>query len=611
MPQCPFEESFKTPTRKMQVPFDKPSVRLKCPHHQQRLDRQVRTWMSELRLEISFNTHANLISTERLNQEIQNAHISLLEPSTSSRSSLPSSDSAFTSKKRAATGLEERVSKKPKITYGGRRSQDDVAFTSNSDDEDPVRPRKQARRTTNTLTFNSNGCGNGDGDHVNTRSGDTLMPPPVSRSSDAAQQDVQSSFPSTIPNTERPSSPTVALPRTRKRAVSEVEAPRIILGEEIAPSSSAPASSPVKRARTTPTPGDDTLLRPQEDVDEGHDELSLSARDSPIGSKKQTKSTARLSSAKVHELIEPDMGDLIPDIPAEKYQPRPSRSRSALAADDVVIPTDFSKRPESLAKKKTKSKRQKATVSEEPDPSAKVSPRGRQAKSALGSDLENLEKTPNNTAMEEPLDVEDRVLPENQADLEAKVVSPTKPPSPNKPPLKKPRGRPKKGATVDESERHSVAEAVQLDKGPDQELSAFVTSAPDSIPAKRGRKRKKPLVEEMSSALVHEDPPSGDESKEPISTTDAVLNEADPNVRPLPEKLTTLKVEVPETPKPESKTSSSPMKSTNSSESPSKQTVVKTAEKKLSGAGKDSPAGYRVGLSKRQRIAPLLRIVRK
>ncbi|KAI4247911.1 MAG: hypothetical protein L6R42_009468, partial [Xanthoria sp. 1 TBL-2021] len=402
-------------------------------------------------------------STERLNQEIQNAHISLLEPSTSSRSSLPSSDSAFTSKKRAATGLEERVSKKPKITYGGRRSQDDVAFTSNSDDEDPVRPRKQARRTMNTLTFNSNGCGNGDGDHVNTRSGDTSMPPPVSRSSGATQQDVQSSFPSTIPNTERPSSPTVALPRTRKRAVSEVEAPRVILGEEIAPSSSAPASSPVKRARTTSTPGDDTLLRPQEDVDEGHDELSLSATGSPIDSKKQTKPTARLSSAKVHELIEPDMGDLIPDIPAEKYQPRPSRSRSALAADDVVIPTDFSKRPESLAKKKTKSKRQKAAVSEESDPSAKVSPRERQAKSASGSDLEDLEKTPNNTAMEEPLDVEDRVLPENHADLEAKAVSPMKPP------LKKPRGRPKKGATVDESERHSVVEAVQLDKGADQE----------------------------------------------------------------------------------------------------------------------------------------------
>ncbi|KAI4264993.1 MAG: hypothetical protein L6R38_009724 [Xanthoria sp. 2 TBL-2021] len=550
-------------------------------------------------------------STERLNREIQNAHVSLFEPSTSSRSSLPSSDSAFGSKKRAATGLEEGLSKKPKITYGGRKSQDDVAFTSSGDDEDPVRPRKQARSTTNTLPLNSNGCRNGDGDHVTTRSGDTSMPPPVSRSSGATQQDVQSSFPSTIPNTERPSSPIVALPRTRKRAVSEVESPRIILGDEIAPSSSAPASSPVKRARTTSTPGDDTLLRPQEDVDGGHDELSLSATDSPIGSKKHTKPTARLSSAKVHDLIEPDMGDLIPDIPAENYQPRPSRSRSALTADDVIIPTDFSKRPESLAKKKTKSKRQKVAVSEEPDPPAEASLRGRQAKSAIESNSENLEKTPNNTAMEEPLDFEDRVVLENHVNLGANIASPTKPPSPKKPPTKKPRGRPKKGATVEESERPSVSEAIQEDKGADQEISAVVTSAPDPIPAKRGRKRKKPLAEEMSSALVHEDPPSGDEHKELVSATERVLSEADPNIRPLPEKLTTLREEVPETPKPESKTSPFQMKSTNPSESPSKQKAVKTEEKKLLGAGKDSPAGYRVGLSKRQRIAPLLRVVRK
>ncbi|KAI4098257.1 MAG: hypothetical protein LQ339_006516 [Xanthoria mediterranea] len=535
-------------------------------------------------------------STERLNRDIQNAHISLLDPSTSSRSSLPSSDSASGSNKRAATSLEERVSKKPKITYGRRRSHDDVTFTSNSDDED--RP-----------PFSTSGSRNREGDLVTTRTGVTSMPPPVSRYSSATQQDMQSSFPSTIPNTERPSSPTAALLRTRKRAVSEIDSPRIILGDEIAPSSSAPASSPVKRACTASTPGDDTPSGLRIDVDGGHDELSFSSTDSPISSKKQTKPTTKTSSAKVHELTEPDLGELIPDIPVEKYQPRPSRSRSALAADDVFIPTDFSKRPESLAKKKTKSKRQKVAVSEEPDPLAKANLRGRQAKSAISSDSKDLKTTPNNTAMGEPRDAEDRVVLENRPDLGVNVLSPTKSESPKKPLPKKPRGRPRKGTTVEESEPPSVSEPIQVDKGVDQE--GVTTSTPAPSLAKRGRKRKKSSAEDISSALVHEDPPSGDERNECVSATEGVLREADPNVRPLPEKLTTLDVEVLETPKPESYTSSTLPKSTHSSESPSKLNTVRAEEKKVLATGKDSPAGYRVGLSKRQRIAPLLRVVRK
>ncbi len=524
---------------------------------------------------------------------------------------MPSSDSASGSNKRAATSPEERVSKKPKITYGGRRSRDDVTFTSNSDDEDPVWPRKQARSTINTSPSSNSGFRNGEGDHVTISTGITSMPPPVSISSGATQQDMQSSLPSTIPNTKRPSSPTVALLRTRKRAVSEIDSPRIILGDEIVPSSSAPASSPVKRARTASTPGDDTPSRLRKDVDGGHDELSFSATVSPISSKKQTKHTAKISSAKVHELAEPELGDLIPDIPAEKYQPRPSRSRSALAADDVFIPTDFSKRPESLAKKKTKSKRQKVAVSEESDPLAEASLRGRQAKSAISSESKDLKTTPNNTAMEEPRDAEDRVVLESRADLGVNVLSPTKLESPKKPLPKKPRGRPRKSATVEETERPSVSEPIQVDKGVDQESCAVATSTPAPMLAKRGRKRKKPPVEEISSALVHEDPPSGDERHEFVSATEGVLREADPNVRPLPEKLTTLDVEVSETPKPESNTTSALLKSMHSSESPSKLKTVKAEENKVLATGKDIPAGYRVGLSKRQRIAPLLRVVRK
>ncbi|KAL8647776.1 MAG: hypothetical protein Q9226_006290 [Calogaya cf. arnoldii] len=534
-------------------------------------------------------------STERLNRDIENAHISLLEPSTSSRSSLPSSDSASNPKKRVANGHEEKVSKKPKITYGERKSQDNVAFASDSEDGGPVRHRKRAQSTANTLLSDINRCGKGDGDHVTTSTNDTSMPPPLSKSSGATQQDVQSSFASTTQNTDRPSSPIVAISRIRKRALSEMESPKIILGDEVAPSSSAPASSPVKRARTS---------RPQEDLDGGHDELSLSVTDIPVGSKKKTKPIAGSSSAKFSAMNEPNIGDSIPDMPTENYEPRPSRSRSGLAADDVVIPTDFLKRPESIAKKKAKSKRQKVAAPEEANPSARASPRRRQTKPASESDLVDLEKAPGNTAIEERTGVEIEVI-ESHADSGAPIKSPTR----EKPPTKKSRGRPKKGVAVEESERPSASESIHVDKGDDQEVPAIATSAPAPIPAKRGRKRKEPTAEK-SSAFVHEDPPSGDEHKESVIATNGILSDADPNIRPISEISATHGTEVPETPKPESHTPSSVVKPMNASESPSKQAAVKT-EKKLSGAGKDSPAAYRVGLSKRQRIAPLLRIVKK
>ncbi|KAL8668856.1 MAG: hypothetical protein Q9168_006527 [Polycauliona sp. 1 TL-2023] len=540
-------------------------------------------------------------STERLNREIRNAQISLLDPSTSSRSSMPSSDSTSNSKKRAATGHEDGVSKKPRVTYGGRKSHDHKAFSSDSDDEDPIRPRKQSRNTANTLSSNNLGSPIQNGDHLRAPTGSSLMPPPVSRASGATQEDVHYSLPSTIPNSERLSSPVVVLPR--KRAISETKYPTITLGSEVAPSSSAPASSPVKRAPTASTPEDDARLRAQDDADGGYDELSLSGIAPPINSKKQAKPTAKSSSAKFLELDDPDMGDLLPDIPVEKYQPRPSRSRSALENDDVVVPTDFSKRPESLAKKRAKPKRQKDAVPEEPDPPERVSPRKRQAKPPEAPDSKSPEIVLNDTAIERP-DVEGQLILEVNTDAEVEIASPTKPltkPPPKKSPAKKPRGRPKKATIVEETEHPSipVSASVIKDDPTTQENSKTAPSAPPApAPAKRGRKKKKPPAEEKSSAMVYEDPPSADEHKDPKSTTaEGVLSEANPNIPP-GKNSAAPGPEVPETPKP------APMTPVALA---SKQTTVKTEEK----TGKDSPAAYRIGLSKRQRIAPLLRVVRK
>ncbi|KAL9023194.1 MAG: hypothetical protein Q9180_008335, partial [Flavoplaca navasiana] len=290
--------------------------------------------------------------------------------------------------------------------------------------------------------------------------------------------------------------------------------------------------------------------------------------------------------------------------------PRPSRSRSALAVDDVLIPTDFSKRPESLVKKKTKSKRQKAGIPEEPDPSAKASPTRRQAIPAETPHPRRMKKSPKDTSVEECHDIGGQVVLESQAELEDGVPSPTKP-SPKSLQPKKSRGRPKKATIAEDREHPAIPVSIPVDDGIAQEPSNIPTSASAPAPAKRGRKRKKSPSDELSSAIVHEDPPSADEHKEPPAIAKKVLNETDPNVQPLPDTPATSVLQEPETPDPVSQTPLTFEKTINPSGSPTKQSTIKPEEKKLSGAGKDSPAAYRVGLSKRQRIAPLLRIMRK
>ncbi|KAL8776887.1 MAG: hypothetical protein Q9213_008096 [Squamulea squamosa] len=577
-------------------------------------------------------------STELLNREIQIAHTSLLDPSTSSRSSLLSSGPPSISKRRTTNSVEETSTKKPKVTYGARKSQDGLAFISNSDDEASVRPSKRARRTADSELCNNDGCGDESGDHVTTssslgvqetvsegmrlsaptpRMNDksrryqeslTAMPPPEPWASGSTQQDLQSSFVSTVPITGLASSPRVTVSRTRKRAISEIESPKIILGEEIAPSSSAPASSPIKRTSR----GEDVALsRSREDADGADDELSLSAVvNSPITSRKQTKAIAKSALIEKHELNKLEMDELLPNPPSENYQPRPSRSRSALAADDLVIPKDFSKRPESLAKKKTKSKLINSAP-EAVDQPAGASPKKRQAKAASQADIGSLNEARIDTDVEELLNVKNDLTHDTHTDFEANHVSITKIPSPKPPPPKKSRGRPKKGASVEESVHPALLESVPANKDAGPLTTTITTPAPAPMPAKRGRKNKKPPAEEKSSAIVHKDDMSEDEQKEFIVTSEGVLSDADPNIQPPLESPTTLKEDVPEISKPVSDDSSKPTMSTKTLESPSKSTPAKTEEKKLPGLGKDSPARYRVGLSKRQRIAPLLRVVRK
>lgn len=620
-----------------------------------------------------------------LNREIKEAYNGLLEPSTSrsSRSSHPSSDSPSISRRRATTEFGERPVKRPKVTYGARKSQDDSIARFDIEDAEPIQKNKRIRLIKD---FNFKGDSADEVaetvDHYNTSSGwladfgkseklngatstegrrgksddeptvsNQSMAPPASRSSGASQQPLQSSSGSTWPNTERASSPPAAgvltpvTQRTRKRALSELEtSTKIMLGDEIPPSSSAPATSPVKRARMDMGGQDRALSSPPRKSDDGHDELPLSTTSSPRSTRKQSKvAKAEISNTeqedrdfalalKLQEEEDKDVttqkrrrgdtnkatqlaaDDLMPDLPADQYQPRPSRSRSARTMDDLIIPSDFSKRPETLAKKKEKGKgkgkRGKTKADDEPQQGEIQQQEDQLDPYPKSQELEPNAKDAQRPQSEDPTFNEPDPATLDDPQEPTLLPAPDPPQPPQKEP-KKPRGRPKKDVLP--------PPPLPPPEFP-QRKELAVNTANNPAPAKRGRKKKQKVIsEEIITDEEPEDPkPETDEVdagrggggggvlKEiaintihtPILPTrsqeekEEEENEEGIDTPPLPERDKLEKVEVMNNIKREGvKTSPAP------------------------GATSETGGGlksiYRVGLSKRQRIAPLLKIVKK
>lgn len=586
-------------------------------------------------------------AAEVLSRDIQDAYNHLIEPSTSrsSRSSHPSVDTLSTSKRRATTDFELGTVKKPKITYGARKSKDEPHLGAFSDDEEPVKMRKRARTSTdlikchdgtrkpaedqNSGTASSHSSGRREGSTQPStsdygRASDASMPPPASRTPVSSRQLSQSSNDSVLPSTERASSQLSATDRVpsmpasedddsrsallspgspvrktpsnskiRKRAVSEIESPKIILGEELPPSSSAPAESPVKRGGVSSTPPQSAVSKAQSGSGEALDELSLLAQCSSRNQRQQATSQENESKtvlAKACQADESESDDLVSDLPKENYQPRPSRSRSALTADEVVIPQDFSKRPEALVKPKKVSKRRKTTAFE--DTQQAVEPViVLQQDSSLEADPEHV--------------LAGRSEPIEESSLQLS------------PPQKKSRGRPKKDAAPpEESICPPVIEAPSVAKDVDMKPASPVKQAsPARAPAKRGRKRKKPAAQGDESSV--QEFPTDNKSGPAAEDPGPALAESDPNIQPpalRKDDSSTLLEDVKPTVSLKSEQAKQPPKqSTEDSSSPVKpRGGEQTATPKTNGSAKqESKSIYRVGLSKRQRIPSLLRVVRK
>lgn len=418
------------------------------------------------------------------------------------------------------------------------------------------------------------------------------------------------------------------------------------------------------------------------------DELSLSGPLPAMGSAKirSSKSDKKREVEGKQHIDKLGSDEVEIGFPKEQYQPRPSRSRSGQGEEDgLVIPVDFSKRPEALVKPK-KSKRRKTTAlakatpkyeEEEEDvtpifsfpesaqhfePEFKITP-GRVelvetetpwADPEAQSDQEfipaaNLPAPKEHKGRPHKKATERReVIPEEQALLDDGVDEPdaeitedplaeeileaSRPFAP-----KKRRGRPHKKAPepsekipeeqlfADDDEEDpdkDLGKDIQEDPGDHEVISASKTPAAKK---QRGRPKKK-------SAKAPEDIPSDDDgNKEPLEPSKPPLTK-----NPRKRKKSTLGdppnidndnddppplLNEPPHPNPLSETQAntaptlSPPPSTKHTQQP--ETPQKpSAASQQKGPDKHSPlqsgkVRYRVGLSKRARIEPLLRVVRK
>ena len=276
-------------------------------------------------------------------------------------------------------------------------------------------------------------------------------------------------------------------------------------------------------------------------------------------------------------------------IPKDQYKPRPSRSRGRRQnrEDDLVVPTDFSKRPEAASKAKKKSKSAgssdvKAKTREEIDEPSLLE----ETSIVQPAELKRDEKAQLNEQRGEDKDGDQSMEVTAQDSHDAAMPSK---------PVKKQRGRPRKNV-----------ESIAIDGGAQEIKSAEVQNV--ATAAEPTRSAKKEVRIKKSSSIVNSD--SETDSPDPESKVgDRLEQDEETKIRPLQEldansprkrgrPFQTQQPAEDDLPKPET---------------PEKKSAAPTPKgpAKHSPISKTGAARFRVGLSKNARIAPLLSIVRK
>lgn len=319
------------------------------------------------------------------------------------------------------------------------------------------------------------------------------------------------------------------------------------------------------------------------------DELSISEPlPAPSNAKSKHSKLSRIQKERGDlPTDEPGSDEIIDGLPVEQYKPRPSRSRSGHSDFDLLFPVDFSEKPEKAAKRKKNRRKTTAferQVHDSEEDREIVQPRNPvvliETRSKVGFTLEAVENTSLlNTSKDHLPDVQD-----------AEPVAPSV--------ASKKRGRPRKQApeSTEELDAPNTESGIPLGL-PQSKLSD------ESSTGKPLRKKRKISPEPGPRNVSGSESYDEDIELKPGSYNgNTILKELSEN------KNLHLPSLSPST-KCTSSTSGLPS-ATNASIPP------QTPQKPVKGPDKHSPlasskVAYRVGLSKRARIEPLLRILKK
>lgn len=545
--------------------------------------------------------------------------------------------------RRATTGYSELKEKKSIKTYGSKASQDDSQFRSSVSLDIEYSPDKRIRFSGESTNFQGNdanqetieagsglqsfdvssnamfldnkrilqGKENAGDEPKPIESAQSPMPPPSSkfvnivqtqasgcstmplsleaqeRGPDNTASATTSDLPNITPSTGRMPSPTLSdrsqketafspdydkgISKSRKRPRSQTESPDPINDQSTELNTSDSTHIPAKRVRI------EEKLVPAKECEEG-DELENTnpglvlpaSTPPPIRTKsKSTKSRTMQKMDQVTPGDDPGLDEIAVGLPEEQYQPRPSRSRSGLADGELWQPIDFSKKPETTARRKKKNRR-KTTAFErplydeddEPNVEILIPLKTETPYKEVFDDLENFEEDDGD------------ILSDGKQSRAVELDPTATPPQPKK------RGRPKKQAIKPPS-----------NQPPDKHLEPSEPQ-PTSNP---------PL-----SNLSH-----------PKNDTDTLHASSPSFPRPTSPKQEPIPAPIPSPPKtlPTTKSTTTESPFPTKAQPPPPQTPQKP-NMSVKGPDKHSPlnsgkVAYRVGLSKRARIEPLLRVLRK
>lgn len=345
------------------------------------------------------------------------------------------------------------------------------------------------------------------------------------------------------------------------------------------------------------TPNPVVLLPEQSQGADGHDELSLSV-DAHVAGNKMTpmsKSKKRNQTDEA-DASNPGSDDVAIGLPKEHYKPRPSRTRSGIVTEELVTPEDFSKKPEAIGKSKRKAKRRKTTAFQELRPKSDDEDdeydRKEVYKAEAPAPLRSSIIAEQAKSSREETDAAEMV----QEETKNNVTTSAKPSAP-----KKPRGRPKKATQF-------AADSPCRDKDDDQRGKGADFDKPNTnitAPPINGKRKKNevslPIVDERQDDSDAESVKANQvHSPQTLEKADKALDEATGNSL-VPTKLADKALSASSPQKPLVTRPETPTKALNAtSKGPDRHSPISSGK-----------VAYRIGLSKRARIEPLLRIVRK